>query len=183
MARPTRHLIAALLVTAERIEAGSKYQWGHMGCCNCGHLAQTLTRQPRAEIHAAALMRAGDWGEQSVEYCATSGYPLDHIISTMLEAGMSLEDLNNLERLSDQRVLARRPLEGRWLKRNSREDAIVYLREWAAMLGEELEAMEGGASLESQSVEAICARLRAADPELSAAAPAVAEEATAQQVA
>lgn len=164
MARPTRHLIAALLVTAERIEAGSKYQWGHMGCCNCGHLAQTLTQHSRAQIHAAALERAGDWGEQSVEYCATSGYPLDHIITTMLDAGMSLEDLDQLERLSNPRVLARLPQERRWLTRHKREDALTYLRAWAALLTEELGDTP---ALPGASVPELMARLRAQDPELS----------------
>jgi hypothetical protein len=169
MARPTRHLIAALHVTAERIGAGSQYQWGHMGSCNCGHLAQTLTHQSRAELHAAALMRAGDWGEQSVDYCATSGYPLDHVITTMLEVGMTLDDIHQLERLSNQRVLARLPLERRWLERNKREDAVVYLETWAAMLTEELAVLEGEPAPDGVSIAALVARMRAEDPELGGA--------------
>ena len=58
-------LIAALRSTARRLEGGARYRWTHMGSCNCGHLAQTLTRLPREEIHRLALERAGDWGEQA----------------------------------------------------------------------------------------------------------------------
>ena len=67
----------------------------------------------------------------------------------------------------DDRIFAaiRAGADGYFLKQTDPERLIQGIKE----------AMEGGASLESQSVEAICARLRAADPELSAAAPAVAE--------
>lgn len=167
MARPTRRLIAALHVTIERIESGSRYQWGNMGSCNCGHLAQTLTQRSRAEIHAAALMRAGDWGEQSVEYCATSGLPLDHLIEMMLDAGLDREDLYHLERLDDPSVLARLPRERRWLSRNSRTDALIYMREWTAALTEELRALEGD-QVAGLSIEALVEQLRAQDPELRA---------------
>ena len=138
MAKPTKRLIAALHVTVERLSGGASYQWGHMGMCNCGHLAQELTQRTRAEIHAAALRRAGDWGQQAVDYCPTSGLPIDAIIEEMLAAGLTLDDINYLERLNDPRVLARLPLEERWLRRNSREDALRYMREWCAMLEEEL---------------------------------------------
>ena len=29
--------------TAERLSGDVSYQWGHMGMCNCGHLAQSIT--------------------------------------------------------------------------------------------------------------------------------------------
>ena len=142
MARPTRPLIEAIHSTIDRIASGASYQWGHMGACNCGHLAQSLTDRSRAEIHAAALRRAGDWGQQSIDYCPTSGLPFDDIISIMLDAGLELSDIDNLERLNDQRVLARIPIEDRWLQRNNREHALRYMREWASMLEEELEEIE-----------------------------------------
>ena len=47
MARPSRRLIDALRATARRLEDGARYEWGHMGRCNCGHLAQTLTTYTR----------------------------------------------------------------------------------------------------------------------------------------
>lgn len=141
MAKPTRALIAALDQVIARLQDGANYQWGHMGSCNCGHLAQALTHLPRQQIHAAALRRAGDWGEQAVEYCAVSGFPLDHIITTMLNAGLELHDIDRLERLADPEVLRRLPMSERWLKRNRREDAITYMRAWRELLCEQYNAL------------------------------------------
>ncbi len=137
MARANQRLIDAIDRTIERIQEGAEYQWGHMGMCNCGHLVQALTKKSRKEIHAAALLRAGDWGQQSIDYCPTSGLPLDSIISEMLEAGLSLDDIHYLERLNDPKVLARLPLEDRWMKRNNREHLVRYLTTWNALLKEE----------------------------------------------
>src|SRR5689334_8057112 len=33
-------LVIALRLTAERLDGGSTYQWGHLGMCNCGHLVE-----------------------------------------------------------------------------------------------------------------------------------------------
>lgn len=140
MTTPTKELLRALLETIDALENGSTYQWGHMGQCNCGHLVHALTKLPKAEIHAAALKRAGDWGQQAIDYCPTSGYPLDHIITTMLEAGLDLDDIDHLEQLSDPRVLSRLPIEARWLKQNRREDAITYMKTWYDMLHEQYQA-------------------------------------------
>ena len=67
MAQPTLPVIQALRNTAHRL-ATAPYQWGHMGSCNCGHLAQTITRLTKAEIHARAMQRYGDWERQSIDY-------------------------------------------------------------------------------------------------------------------
>ena len=61
MARPSGSLIHALRQTASRLAESESYQWGHMGQCNCGYLAQTITGLTAAEIHASALERQGDW--------------------------------------------------------------------------------------------------------------------------
>jgi hypothetical protein len=140
MAIANTQLVRALRDTAARLDSGATYQWAHMGACNCGHLAQTLTRIDRAELHRLALVRAGDWGEQSVEYCPTSGLPIDHVITTMLEAGLELRDLSELERLSAPDVLARIPREQRPLERRERAHVVLYLRAWAELLEERLAA-------------------------------------------
>ena len=36
-------LAFALRRTADRLADGARYEWGHVGRCNCGHVAQTLT--------------------------------------------------------------------------------------------------------------------------------------------
>lgn len=138
MAIATPQLVSALRTTAARLETGVTYQWTHMGACNCGHLAQTLTRVDRAELHRLALQRAGDWGEHAIDYCATSGLPIDDVITTMLDAGMELRDIGELERLSAPEVLARIPLEERPLDRRERAHVVRYMRAWAELLEERL---------------------------------------------
>ena len=144
MAKATLDLIAALRRTANRIEKGSPYQWGHMGSCNCGNLAQELTTFTKAEIHEFAMMGRGDWNEQVEEFCPTSGLPMDLLIADMLNKGLTTSDLQNLERLSDAKVLARIPLHRRdQMRHNRRDDVVLYLNEWAILLEEEwLEAVE-----------------------------------------
>ena len=127
-------LIAALRATARRLEGGAVYRWTHMGRCNCGHLAQTLTRLPPEEIHRLALEKAGDWGEQAREYCSASGLPVDHILGVLLAHGLDADDVAHLERLSDPEVLRRLPAGERHLDHRRRRDVVRYLRTWAALL-------------------------------------------------
>ena len=139
MARATRQLTVALRKTITRLLSGEPYQWGHLGACNCGHLAQTLTNLPKGEIHRAALIRDGDWGEVSQEYCETSGLKVDSIIKTMLSAGLDLNDIEHLENLSDRSVLARMGVGPEGLKHNSRADVIAYMTSWVEQLEERLD--------------------------------------------
>jgi len=143
MARPNRDLVQALRETADRLERGACYRWTHMGSCNCGHLAQTVTRLPKERLHAIALERAGDWTEQSLSYCADSGLPMDHVIQSMLELGLSTTDLADLEKLSSDRVLRALPVGARHLSRRNRGDVVRYMRTWADLLEAELPGAEG----------------------------------------
>ena len=61
MAHITSEIINALRKTASQLENGHRYEWGHMGSCNCGNLAQTITDFSRAEIQKYALEKRGDW--------------------------------------------------------------------------------------------------------------------------
>ncbi|GAB4028630.1 hypothetical protein [Spirosoma koreense] len=138
MARPTPELINALRRTAQNLKNGASYQWGHMGGCNCGNLAQELTKLSKNQIHQYAMQRHGDWNEQADDYCPTSQMPIDLLINEMLYAGLRLEDLKHLERLDDRQVLVRFPIEKRFLKHNVREDVIAYMNAWAELLEEQL---------------------------------------------
>ena len=129
------NLAEALRITSRRLSSGDRYRWTHMGACNCGHLAQTVTLTPPEELHRIALERAGDWSEQTREYCPTSGYPLDHVISALLSLGASLSELRDLERLTDPKVLKRIPAERRRrLDHRERDDVILYMETWASLL-------------------------------------------------
>jgi hypothetical protein len=137
MAKANPRLIEAIEKTVAKLSNGAAYQWGHMGACNCGNLAQELTHFTKAEIHRYAMQKHGDWNEQILEYCPTSGYPIDLMISKMLDFGLTLEDLANLERLSDQEILSRIPKEKRdGINKNSRADVILYMETWSKILRE-----------------------------------------------
>ena len=139
MARPNLTLIAALRRTASKLQQGVPYQWGHMGSCNCGNLAQELTTLTKAEIHQNALaVGRGDWNEQLNDYCPTSGLPMDLLIAEMLNAGLESADLQHLERLTDRRILERLPKAKRYLRHNFRDDVVLYIDTWADLLEEQL---------------------------------------------
>lgn len=138
MARPNPELIEALRRTARKLQSGAPYQWGHMGGCNCGNLAQELTKLNKDQIHRYAMQRYGDWNEQVDDFCPTSQLPLDVIINEMLNAGLMLEDLKHLEKLDDREVLLRFPIEKRFLKHNVREDVVTYMNAWADLLEEKI---------------------------------------------
>lgn len=136
MAQPTFKIIEALRKTVIQLENGNRYEWGHMGSCNCGNLAQTITSFSRAEIQKYALEKRGDWSEQLVDYCPTSGLPMDLIIAKMIDFGFSRQDLHHLEWLSDQDILTNLGLS--FLNRNLKSDTILYLKSWANLLEEQL---------------------------------------------
>ncbi len=140
MARPNLPLIDALRITAQRLAEGADYRWTHMGSCNCGHLAQTVTRLDRASLHRMALEKAGDWSEQARDYCPNSGYPLDHVIRSLLDLGLSTNDLADLERLQNDSVRRRLPPGERELDHRAPQDTVRYLRAWADLLEDQLEA-------------------------------------------
>jgi hypothetical protein len=138
MATIRLEVISAIRNTAAALARSAEYQWGHMGSCNCGHLAQQITRLRKEEIHSRAMQRYGDWSEQLNDYCPTSGLPMDDLISEMLAFGFDADDLKNLERLSDGKVLRSLPVEKRNLKHNIKADVILYLHAWADLLEQEL---------------------------------------------
>lgn len=137
MAKANPRLIEAIEKTVLKLSSGASYQWGHMGACNCGNLAQELTHFSKAEIHQYAMQKHGDWNEQILDYCPGSGFPIDLMISKMLNFGLTLDDLANLEKLSDQTILSRIPKERRdQINKNSREDVILYMQTWTKILRE-----------------------------------------------
>lgn len=138
MAKPNPVLIEAMRNTVRRLETGTSYQWGHMGSCNCGHLAQELTNLSKKEIHSRAMQKYGDWSEQLNDYCPTSGLLMDDLISHMLSFGLTTTDLQHLERLSDPQVLRRIKGYESGLSYNQKQDVIRYMKAWTHLLEETL---------------------------------------------
>lgn len=138
MAKASVEVITILKRTAENISKSKDYQWGHMGSCNCGFLAQEVTHLRKAEIHSRAMRGTGDWNEQLNDYCPTSGLPMDDLISELLAAGFDVDDLKHLEKLSSSEILRTLPVTERNLKHNVKADVVKYLHAWASLLEEQL---------------------------------------------
>lgn len=136
MAKPSLLLIDALRKAATQLSNNKPYEWGHMGNCNCGHLAQVLLNVSKAEIHRHAMARPGDWSEQLNDYCPTSGLEMDRLMFGLFEKGLDTTDLQQLEYLSNKAVLQRLGVSA--LRHNDRAHVVSYMRTWADMLEEQL---------------------------------------------
>jgi hypothetical protein len=136
MARPSLEIIDVIRTTADQIDESREYQWGHMGACNCGFLAQAVTRLSKGEIHRRAMQGYGDWNEQLNDYCPGSGMLFDDVITALLHIGFDTDDLKQLENLNGKDILDELP--GVVMRRNNRDDVILYLRTWADLLERKL---------------------------------------------
>lgn len=136
MAIANPKFIASIDKTALYLSKGAQFQWGHMGSCNCGNLAQELTKLSKAEIHSSAMQRYGDWNDQILEFCPSSGYPMDLMIQKMIDSNLTLEDLSHLEKLSDPEIRALFQKQREDIGKNSREDVVLYIQNWAKLLRE-----------------------------------------------
>ena len=138
MAYPTIELIKGLRKAAAGLRRGAYYAWGHHGACNCGHLLQATTRLSKEEIVAYAHTGTGEWTEMAEEACTITGAPVTMLISKLEQLGLTPTDIHNLEYLEDRAVLEQLPGGFRWLKRNVREDVVVYFETMAGMLEEKI---------------------------------------------
>ena len=137
MAKANPDLINALRKAVSNLKKGDRYEWGHMGSCNCGHIAQVVCKLDKGEIHRRAMERYGDWNEQLVDYCPTSGVPMDDLIDQLMAIGFTTTDLKSLEKLNDPKILRKLPEGQRYLKHNRRDDVVIYLETWAGILEED----------------------------------------------
>jgi hypothetical protein len=138
MANPNTELVDALRTTAARLKNGGYYAWGNHGACNCGNLVQSLTKLSKEEILKYAQSGIGEWTELAEEYCENTNAPVNLLIQKLEEAGLTPADIHNIEYLRDTAVLSALPGGFRWLKRNVREDVIVYFETFANLLEEKL---------------------------------------------
>jgi hypothetical protein len=134
MPKSNPRLITALRETAQRLEQGARYEWGHMARCNCGHLVQTLTGMSDAEIARSVNFQLDEWSEYANDYCEGSQHQVEDLFVILQDVGFSRADVIHLENLSDKQVLNRLGEEGRYLRRNCRGDVTLYLNTLADML-------------------------------------------------
>lgn len=138
MATANFELVRALRDTAKRLKNGADYAWGHHGTCNCGNLLQVITHMSKEEIIRRAHTNVGEWTELAEDYCEITNSPVYLLISELQQLGLTPTDIHNIEYLQDKSVLKKLPGGFRWLKRNLREDVIVYFQTFADMLEAEL---------------------------------------------
>lgn len=138
MANPNLVLIEALRNTANRLRSGSHYAWGNHGSCNCGNLLQVITHLSKEEILTYAQTGIGEWTELAEDYCGVTDAPVSLLLKKLQETGLTPTDIHHLEYLDDREVLNVLPGGFRWLKRNQREDVILYFETFATLLEEKL---------------------------------------------
>jgi hypothetical protein len=136
MAQPSFELITALKETAKRLRNGAFYAWGNHGGCNCGNLLQVVTDLSKDEILQYAHTGIGEWTELAEEYCGITNAPVSLLLKKLQEIGLTPTDIHHLEYLDDKTVLQNLPNGFRWLKRNVREDVVIYFETYANMLEE-----------------------------------------------
>ncbi len=136
MAQPNPKLIAALRTTAGRLASGAKYEWGHMGRCNCGHLLQTITHMSDSEIARHVDFQLDEWTEYARAVCADSDHPVEDLFRVMRDIGFYYEDVIHLENLSDPTVLRRLP-DGYNLRKNDPRHVSRYMIALAELLAGE----------------------------------------------
>jgi hypothetical protein len=138
MAHSNSQLIAALREAAQNLRDGAHYAWGHHGACNCGHLLQVVTQLSKEEIIRHAQTVHGEWTEIAEDYCGVTNAPAYLLVSKLEALGLTPTDIHNLEYLEDKSVLQALPGGFRWLKKNVREDVIVYFEAMASLLEDQL---------------------------------------------
>lgn len=130
-------LIDALRTTADRLDGGARYEWGHMARCNCGHLVQTITGMTDTQISCSVDHQLAEWTDHAEAFCAGTNIKVDDLFRELDRIGFNREDVMSLENLSDKRVLNRLPDGRRHLLRNDIGDVTLYMRTMADMLEEE----------------------------------------------
>lgn len=138
MAYPNIELITALRETAYRLKNGAPYAWGNHGSCNCGNLLQVITDLSKEEILTYAHSGIGEWTELAADYCGVTNAPVSLLLKKLQDAGLTPTDIHHLEYLDDRQVLNSLPGGFRWLKRNQREDVIIYFETFAQLLEDQL---------------------------------------------
>lgn len=137
MANYNPELVKALRDTAEKLRTGIKYEWGHMGRCNCGHLVQTITKLNDKEIVKAVDNQLDEWSEHANDYCNGTGGSVEQLFLSLKSIGFGHKDFIHLEHLSDQKVLSKLAERGRKLRRNNPDHVSLYMNTMADLLEEE----------------------------------------------
>jgi hypothetical protein len=97
-----------------------------------------ITDLSKEEILTYAHSGIGEWTELAEDYCGVSNAPVSLLLKKLQDTGLTPTDIHHLEYLDDRQVLNALPGGFRWLKRNQREDVILYFETFAQLLEDQL---------------------------------------------
>ena len=127
-------LILALQKTADNLDNGCEYEWGHMARCNAGCLVQNLMDKTQTEVVEMVNGHLDEWTEYADAYCKGTHKFIDDLFQELEDYGLSHEDVLHLENLSDPKITGTFPLENRYLQRNNPKEVSTYMRRFAEQL-------------------------------------------------
>ena len=129
-----KKLITALTKTANDLEQGCEYEWGHMGRCNAGCLVQNLISKTDKQISNMFNNELDEWSEYAKEYCIGTNDNVQDLFDRLHSFGLSHQDIIHLEYLSDPNILNQMPENRRYLQKNNAQDVSDYMRCFAQQL-------------------------------------------------
>ncbi|MCF2970469.1 hypothetical protein L1047_04575 [Synechococcus sp. Nb3U1] len=160
---PTPELASLLRRTADRIQSqrwgfwDTEYRWQDSTRCNCGLLVREALGWDGDQL--SLRIHRGTWRSiaqtayrtaaltlrdplQQEQRCSVTGLRLGYVFAKMAEWGFDRpEDFAALEELSDPVILARLAEKGlEQVQRNSAMHVVLYMRELAGWIDEQLQA-------------------------------------------
>ncbi len=127
-------LIKALHKTADDLDNGCQYEWGHMARCNAGCLVQNLMEKSQTEVVEMVNGHLDEWTEYADAYCKGTHQFIDDLFLELETYGLSHKDVLHLEYLSDPKITRTFPKESRYLQRNNPNHVSKYMRRFAEQL-------------------------------------------------
>jgi len=112
-------LVEALTIVVTALKNDTiYYKWKDTNTCNCGLVAQAVTRTNKDELDELYLQPIASpiqvknkskfsptWSDMVAEYCPLTKEPVTEIFKKLFDAGMTREDIGHLEYLSDPEIL------------------------------------------------------------------------------
>jgi hypothetical protein len=138
MAYPTTELIDALRTAADKIESGEwKYGWYSSRKCNCGLVARAIVGETvKSPVSTWNDFKEGlnQYPQRRSDICLQSGFTYKELYDRLTDAGLTNEDFEELERLSNESVVKSMSQSASDVDYTVRSHVIEYLRTWADLL-------------------------------------------------
>lgn len=138
MAHPNFTLINALREAAINLRNGSHYAWGAPRILQLRAFVASgyATAQRRDCSPSANSLRRVDRDCGGI--LRRNQRPAYFLLSKLEKIGLTPTDIHNLEYLEDRKILEALPGGFRWLRKNVRQDVIIYFETMANLLEEQL---------------------------------------------